>query len=453
MKRIGQLYPRVVEIGNAYEAAWRASQGKRQRRSVEDFLQDLGEEANRIVSDLDAGCFRFSGYQQFTVRDPKIRTIHAPAFRDRVVHHMMIQVLGPVFESGATDRSYACRRGKGQHAAIRRAAGWTRRAEWFLKLDVAKFYDSIPHGILRGKLAKRFREKRVLQLFDGLLASYQTRENTGLPIGALTSQYLGNFYLDAIDHSVLQSGLTTHYLRYMDDLFFFGDRAALLDVRLLVDESLADLGLRSKGVGILNRCREGVPFLGFVLYPDRIRLDRRGRKRLRMKWARLENDFLADRIDETALTARTGSLFAHARTADDVGWRREIVKFSRIRESLETDAPCPARRFVEQLRNELPLCDPQQEQGRQPQQEQRLPGLSVSRHGDTASPDDAASRARNAPAGALRDETTRQPSSGAEICAHDTEKAPEEAAGFCGRAGDEADEADEGGKEKSGGPA
>lgn len=298
--------------------------------------------------------------------------------------------------------------------------------------DVAKFYDSIPHGNLQRKLAKRFREKRVLQLFEELLASYHTRENTGLPIGALTSQYLGNFYLDPIDHSVLKSGLTVRYLRYMDDLFFFADRESLLEVRSLVRSRLAEMGLRIKAEGILNQCREGVPFLGFVLYPDRIQLDRRGRRRLRMKWTRLERDFLIGRVGEESLTARTGSLFAHARTADDVGWRREIVKFSRIGESLERDAPCPARRFLEQLRDELPLRDPQQEQGRQPQQEQRLPGLSVSRHGDTASPDDAASRARDAPAGVMRDETTHKPSSGVEICNHDTEKAPEEAAGFEG---------------------
>jgi hypothetical protein len=136
----------------------------------------------------------------------------------------------------------------------------------------AVFNDSIPHGLLRERLARRFGERRLLALFDALLESHHHTPGRGLPIGALTSQYLGNFHLDAFDHWVNQRQKLPRYLRYMDDLFFLADHFTL---RRLLPEAVAlldGLGLRVKDGGVLNRCETGVPWLGFVLYPDRTRL-------------------------------------------------------------------------------------------------------------------------------------------------------------------------------------
>lgn len=418
MKRIGGLFDRIADGRTIVRAAWRASRGKRHRKSVRRFLSGLDTETEVIVASLQAGSYRFSPYRSFEIRDPKTRTIHAPDFRDRVVHHAIIGVAGPVFETGATGHSYACRRGFGQHAALERLKTWTRRANWFLKFDVRRFYDSVSHDQLREALRRRFRERRLLALFDSLLASYCTGPGFGLPIGALTSQYLGNFFLDPFDHWVLQTLRVPHYLRYMDDMLFLGNHEILHRARNEAPAILEGFGLVPKGGGILNRCALGVPFLGFTLYPDRLRLDRRGRRRLRRRWKAVEKAFEQGRIGEATLSNRTGALFAHASRADDTAWRREILKFSRIGkgEAPETDAPRVARRLVEQYGQELPLRHPQQEQGGQPQQEQRLPGLSVSRHGDESvsrqkmpPPDVAPSRARP-----LRDETARQPPPGTE---------------------------------------
>jgi hypothetical protein len=115
-------------------------------------------------------------------------------------------------------------------------------------------------------------------------------------------------------------------------------------------------------------------------------VDPRGRRRLRRRLHVLESEYRQCRIDETALQMRADALFAHARFADDLGWRRTVTGFTRIDDDFgevqETGQPCSARRLLEQFRQELPLRVSQQEQGRQPQQEQRLSGLFVSRHGD-----------------------------------------------------------------------
>jgi hypothetical protein len=403
MKRMGGIFEVVADARTLTLAAWRAAQGKRERPEVRAFVSRLDENTAELSRALRAGEFRFGQYRTFSIRDPKTRLIHAPPFRDRVVHHAIIAACGPVFERGAIAHSYACRAGRGQHAALRQTREWMRRGDWFLKLDVAKYYDSIPHGILRERLARRFRERRLLALFDWLLESHHHTPGRGLPIGALTSQYLGNFHLDIFDHWVNQRQKLPRYLRYMDDLLFLADDSAL---HRLLPEAVAlldGLGLRVKDGGVLNRCEVGVPYLGFVLYPDRTRLNRAGRRRLRVKVKALEKSFAHGGIREWELQSRAASLFAHAGFGEDVAWRRMVVQFSRIWDAQEP-ATRPARRVVEQHGEELPLREPQQERARQPEQEHRLSGLSGSRHDDLVSTDDAHSRAPLAQA--CGDETT-----------------------------------------------
>jgi RNA-directed DNA polymerase len=266
----------------------------------------------------------------------------------------MIAGCGAALERGTIAHSYACRAGRGQHAALRQTKEWIRRRDWFLKLDVAKYYDSIPHDLLRERLARRFRERRLLSLLGALLESHHHTPGRGLPIGALTSQYLGNFYLDVFDHWVNQQQKLPRYLRYMDDLLFLADDSAL---RALLPDAVAlldGLGLRVKGGGVRNRCEMGVPFLGFVLYPDRTRLNRAGRRRVRRKMKTIEKAFSRGAIRELELQARASSLFAHASFGNDVAWRRMAASFTRIGDALEPESR-PARWVMEQHGEELPL--------------------------------------------------------------------------------------------------
>jgi retron-type reverse transcriptase len=399
MKRMGVLFDFLVDRNNLVHAAWRAALGKRDRAEVQSFFAHFEDEVSRMGEQLRAGDYCFSPYRCFPVRDTKKRTIHAPTFGDRVAHHAIIGATGKVFETGALVHSYACRRGKGQHAALRQAAVWTRRSDWYGKMDVAKFYDSVDHDILRRLLERRFRERRLLALFDRLLDSYEASPGKGLPIGALTSQYLGNFYLDEFDRRMKATGLAHRYLRYMDDVVVWGTPATLRILRAAAREILATLGLHLKHGGEWNRCERGIPFLGFVIYPDRLRLGRQGRRRLRRKTRQLERAWQNEEISEQELQARGTSLFAHALWGDDVAWRRVVVSRGRYEstegETLEPRSRDP-RRLLEQFRQELPVGDPQQEEARQPQQEPGLPCLSGSRHGDKEQqlkpPDDAPSR-------------------------------------------------------------
>ncbi len=328
MKRVGSLFNSIADRKTFAIAMARAAQGKRHRREVREFLAKSDEQIALSIDQLRRGTYRFSPYREFFVRDNKTRLIHAPVFRDRVVHHAMIHAVGPVFERGASHHSYACRRGKGHHAAISQAKKWTRAGRWFLKLDIEKFYDSIDHDRLRALLCRRFRERRLLALFDRLIDSYCFHSGKGIPIGSLTSQYLGNFYLDTVDRWMKQTMKVSCYVRYMDDMVLWGTHRELLEVLRETDHFLDLIGLRATSNRQLNRCEMGLPFLGFVVYPNRLRLNRSGRKRLRGKIHRIERKFTAGEITELDLQQRSQSLFAHAAIADDIDWRREIARFT-----------------------------------------------------------------------------------------------------------------------------
>lgn len=394
MKRIGGLFEAIGTRENLGHALWAAARGKRDRPEVAAFLADAERKMAEMGGDLRSGTYRFSPYRSFEVRDTKRRTIHAPAFRDRVAHHAMMRILGPVLERGACEHSFACRRGYGQHRAIERAADWTRRGRWYGKMDVTKFYDSIDHARLMERLERRFRERHCLALFDSLLESYATAPGRGLPIGALTSQYLGNFFLDGLDRDLTRLPGTAHYLRYMDDSVAWArGRDDLAAIRERAGESLAALGLCLKHGGEWNRCEQGVPFLGFVIYPDRVRLGKSGRKRLRAKFASLSRTYRRGEIAERDAQDRATALFAHATRGDDLAWRREILRWHDFGEE-PGSRPCPAGRRLEQHRDELPCGVPQQERARQPRQEQRLPlGGGPRIGGADRSPDGAPSHA------------------------------------------------------------
>ena len=195
----------------------------------------------------------------------------------------------------------------------------------------------------------RVSSRRLLQQVD----SHWAARGRGLPIGALTSQYLGNFYLDSFDHRVNQKGGVHRYLRYMDDLLFFGPAPALRELRRAAAARLAGLGLRIKDAGVLNAAEWGARSrVGDLSRPAPA--EPGGPPPIAPPSPRVGGRRTAE------LQARGTALFAHARFGDDVAGRRMAAGFSHFGETLEP-TPRAAGRLLEQFRQELPLHDPQQE--------------------------------------------------------------------------------------------
>lgn len=284
MKRAGALIELIADPENLRLAFWKARRGKDARPEVAEFRRGLDRRLHALREELLTGEVTVGNYRYFSVFEPKERLICAAAFRERVLHHAVMNVCHGWFERFQVFDSYATRPGKGQYAALDRARGFTRCYPWFCKLDVRKFFDSVPHERLLALLERRFKDRVLLRVFRRVVESYAATPGRGLPIGNLTSQYFANFYLAHADHHLQERLGVPAYVRYMDDMLLFHDSREELTrlVRRFSSYIDVELDLRLKPA-VLNATRFGVPFLGYVLFPGEARLNRGSKKRFTRK--------------------------------------------------------------------------------------------------------------------------------------------------------------------------
>lgn len=309
-------------------AFWRAARGKRDRPEVRAMAARLLPSLRSLGEEIRGGLAPLGEWTRFVAYDPKERTILAPSFRDRVVHHAMIVHMGPVLDRALVEDTFACRTGKGTLAAVLRAQRHARRFAWFVKVDVRAFFASVDHGVVLALLERRFKNPDLLALCARVLASTPGGPGVGLPIGALTSQHFANFYLDGLDRLLLERLRVRAMVRYMDDVVWWCDTreeavSALVTVRAWVAEHRR---LAIKPGVIVSRSSQGLPFLGFRVLPGTLQLLRRRRRRYVEARERWEARWLAGAIDADELQAGGTAALAITAHANAVGWRREQLR-------------------------------------------------------------------------------------------------------------------------------
>lgn len=334
MRRRGHLFERVVAWPNLLRAARVAARGKRGRPEVAAFLFDLEPRLLALQASLADGSWRPGPFRVFRIRDPKPRTISAAPFGDRVVHHALMHVLDPLFDRSQPGQSYACRRGKGTHAAVAKTQSLCRRYRYVLKGDVEAFFETVHHGVTKGLVRRVLKDRRVLDLLDRIVDSGGC-EDRGLPIGNLTSQYLANHVLSRLDWFVIQRLGSPAYLRYMDDFLVFGDdRAALhgrcAEIRAFLRDGL-QLELKERATRV-QPTHVGLPFLGMQIFPGTVRVDPGRLRRSRRRLASAERRLAADENDASA-RASSACVYAHLSHASARSLRRQMTEHGRRRES------------------------------------------------------------------------------------------------------------------------
>lgn len=285
MKRTGNLYTQIADTNNLLLAFWKAKRGKEAKREVIDFCKDVNGNIQNLRRDIVNENVSVGNYHYFTIYDPKQRVICAASFSERVLHHAIMNVCHPVFERFQIFDSYATRPGKGQYAAIERAMEYNQNNVWFCKLDIRRYFDSISHQILKKKLTHKFKDTKLLNLFNRIIESYSVKQDYGIPIGNLTSQYFANFYLGFADHYAKEVMKVTSYIRYMDDIVLWGNckRELLKQAGDYVHFLQTELHLHVKPLCV-HKVDFGLPFLGYVLFPNYIRLNKRSKKRFVRKY-------------------------------------------------------------------------------------------------------------------------------------------------------------------------
>jgi hypothetical protein len=328
MQRSAAGLAEIADLHTLAAAFHAAARGKRGRAEVEAFRAELDRHLAALRAELLAGTWSPGPMRRFRIRDPKPRLIHAPCFRDRVVHHAIMAHVGPVLDRALVADTFACRAGKGTLAAVQRARDHASRHPWFAQIDIRSYFASIDHAVLLGLLARRLKDRALLALLGRIVAAHEDSPGRGLPIGTLTSQHFANFYLAGIDRHLLETCRVRGYVRYMDDLVWWtGDRAAARAALRSVGEALAStLHLEVKSPARIGRSRDGLAFCGFRILPGRLLLSRRRRRRYAELRASAERAWQAGEVDARGLQAAYASALALTLHADAAAWRREQLR-------------------------------------------------------------------------------------------------------------------------------
>lgn len=314
----------IANRDNLVHAAVLAQHGKKGRSEVQHFFDHLEEHISDIAKSIRAEEYEPQPLRERIIHDPKRRVIHAPSFRDRVVHHAVMRIADPWMDQGLVDDCFACRPGKGATAAVRRAQHFCQRFPWYLKADVSAYFHSIDHSILLGILHRRFKGAGFLRLLTRIVQSFSTIPGRGLPIGALTSQHFANLYLNVADRWILNQEAARGYVRYMDDMVIWSasaEEAILLrdGLKRVIREQLA---LTLKNDCPINTAKHGLTFCGHRIYPGIIRLNQRREQRYRAICNRWEHAFLCGLVSAEELQRRYASAASLTKHADTVIWRR-----------------------------------------------------------------------------------------------------------------------------------
>lgn len=326
MKRQGHLISKIAELENLQLAYYKAKKAKVANLEVYEYGKRLAEHIPELQRQILAGDVAVGNYRYFTIYDPKQRLICEAPFGQRVLHHALMNICHPFFERVQIFDSYASRIGKGTYAALQRAQYFNQRYQWFLKLDFRKYFDSLDHTILKQQLSRLFKDPLLLKIFERIIDSYEVGPNKGVPIGNLTSQYFANHYLAQLDHYVKEVLKIKAYLRYMDDLVLWhNDKKALIHAGIALSQ-YADgrLNLTLKPF-CLNRNAHGLPFLGYLVYPNQTRLAHRSRIRF-IKKLKAYNENLASGLwSQKEYQNHMLSLIAFTEHANAKEFRKKIV--------------------------------------------------------------------------------------------------------------------------------
>lgn len=288
MKRINDLYDKICNMDNLYLAYSIAKKGKSKQYGVRLFEKNLDENIKKLYNEMITETYKTSEYSVFTIYDPKEREIYRLPFRDRIVHHAVMNVLEPIWTSIFISHTYSCIKGKGIHGVLRnlkRDLKDIENTQFCLKLDIRKFYPSIDHEVLKIIIRKKIKDGKLLNLLDEIIDSAP-----GVPIGNYLSQFFANLYLSYFDHCIKENKQVKYYYRYADDIVILASNKSYLHnlFNEINDYLFDNLKLQIKhNYQIFPVEKRGIDFVGYVFYHTHILMRKTIKKRFCRKAAKL----------------------------------------------------------------------------------------------------------------------------------------------------------------------
>jgi len=337
-KTYNNLYPAIYNFESLHAAYLRARRGKRTRAEVQRFELDLEGNLIQLHNELILGTYKTGKYRQFIVPEPKERIVAALPFRDRVVQHALVDVLDPIWERRFIPESYACRVGRGTHKGADKAQAMLRRVKrehgkvYVFKADIAKFFYSIDHAVLKSLVRKRIACKQTLALIDAIIDStVKADTHVGLPIGNLTSQLFANIYLHELDEFVKHKLREKNYCRYMDDFcIVHHNKDHLHLLRIEIEQFLLDkLRLKTNAktqvfpVGIFHG--RALDFLGYRIWTTHRKLRKSSIQRITRTMKKFQMQYAAGKVTLHRVRQSLISWLGHAQHAEAHGLKMKLL--------------------------------------------------------------------------------------------------------------------------------
>jgi len=260
-KKFRNLYEQIYQWDNLLMAYAEARRGKSYSSSYLRFKEYALANLRNLQLRLVEGSWMPDPQLQFDIIDPKKRTISCQSFRDRVLHHALIQVAGPILDAAMMPQVFACRAGLGTHRCVTRMQQLMRQNPdaWVLHVDFSKFFPTIPQDLLLKHLGKKLTCRRTLLLIEQVLSV----QPSGVPIGALTSQTFANYWGGKLDRFIAQQGIGD-FVRYMDDAaVIVPSKVYGLALKDQICEFVANEMGQQIGKWSLGPVERGITFCGF----------------------------------------------------------------------------------------------------------------------------------------------------------------------------------------------
>ena len=357
----------IFTFEKLYKAYLDCRRNKRKTINALKFEWNLERNLFQLQKELEARSYRPGRSICFVVKDPSPREIFAASFRDRVVHHLLINEIEKMGERKFIFDTFSCRKNKGTHAAIKRLKGFIRKVTqnykkeaYYCQLDISGFFMSIDHRILYSLFQKLIENKNKSRqwredilwlakiiIFHKPTKNYITKGNLslfklipprkslfkspagkGLPIGNYSSQFFANLYLNELDQFIKRELRCEYYIRYVDDLVLLvKDRESLKHFRDEINFFLKkkldlELSLNKTKLQSINK---GIEFLGYFVKQDYILVRQRAVGRLKDKLHKLNN--MIDKVPELKkFLATINSYYGHFRHAFSFNLKKDIYE-------------------------------------------------------------------------------------------------------------------------------
>ncbi len=294
-KTIKNVYDKVLTYDLLIKAHNDSKKGKGYRKDIILFNLKQEEYILWLYEKLSDMSYCHGTYTTFYISEPKVRKIEKAKYIDRIVQRWLVDnILKPIYFPKFIYSSFACINNKGMHSSCEYVQKMMKKAKniygeyYILKMDVAKYFDSINKEILIKILERKIKDKKVMWLIKQIL--YIQKKEVGIEIGNYTSQIFANIYLNEIDKYIKEELKIKYYARYMDDsVLIVKTKQQAKDILNKITEFLdIKLGLRLNSKTQIFKGKQGVNFCGYKINEYRLKIRDKGKRKLKKKIKKLK---------------------------------------------------------------------------------------------------------------------------------------------------------------------